>query len=249
MESDYARGYRELYRRHWWWRAREELLVELIERTFAPRTDLRILDVGCGSGLFFDRLARFGTVVGVEPDRALAEAEPRHRDRIHAGELATFHADAPFDLVLMLDVLEHITDAADVLARALSLLRDDGRIIITVPAFRALWTHHDVLNRHVTRYSRPDLAALVRGAGGRIDSMRYFFHWTFPAKLAVRLLERVRGPAGPERIPSAPVNRALYRLSRLEQRLAGPLHLPFGTSLLAVVTRAATAAGNAAAAP
>jgi SAM-dependent methyltransferase len=234
MDPSYASAYRELYQEHWWWRAREELLVEVIRREFGARNDLRILDVGCGPGLFFERLQEFGTVTGVELDQGLAEADPRFRELIHVGDLASLPPHEGLDLILLLDVLEHIHDARAVLARAMQMLGRDGRIILTVPAFMALWTSHDDINHHVTRYTRQSLRDLISRTGGRPHSISYFFHWTVLGKLLVRLRERLRGPGAPERVPLAFVNRALYFASRMEQRLLTPLRPPFGTSLLAV---------------
>jgi SAM-dependent methyltransferase len=238
MDPAYARSYRMLYEQHWWWRAREELLVDTIRKVAGGRRDLRILDVGCGSGLFFDRLGEFGTTLGVEPDPLLATADARHRDRIHIGDLSTLPPNDGFDLILFLDVLEHMESPEPALAHALSMLHHGGRAVITVPAFQLLWSSHDEINHHRRRYTASSLTGLIRSAGGRVERVRYFFHWTFPVKLGVSLLERIRGPGGPERLPPDLLNRSLYALSRLEERLLGPLRLPFGTSLLAICSKA-----------
>jgi SAM-dependent methyltransferase len=234
MDPEYARSYRELYERHWWWRAREDLLVETLRGLYGGRCNLKILDVGCGSGLFFSRLSEFGTAVGVEPDPLLAEADTRHRDRIHAGDLSTLPAGDAFDLILLLDVLEHIDAPETDLARAFSILKSGGLALVTVPAFQLLWSSHDEINHHKRRYTASSLTDLIRGAGGHVHWVRYFFHWTFPAKLCIRLLEKLGVGGGSERVPPHNVNRALYTISRLEQRAVGPLHLPFGTSVMAV---------------
>jgi SAM-dependent methyltransferase len=241
MRSEYAEGYAELYRRHWWWRAREEYLVGILRRYLTSRSSYRILDVGCGAGLFFDRLSEFGTVCGVETDATMKTGRPEIDDRIHWGTLESFHADSTFDAVLMLDVLEHLADPLPPLRRALGLVANRGVLVVTVPAFRSLWTSHDDLNEHFERYTKRTFGELLRTAGWKVEMLQYFFHWTFPAKLAVRLVEAVR-PArdgAPElpRIPPEPLNQTLFLLSRLEQRLLAPLGLPLGSSLLAVATR------------
>ena len=59
--------------------------------------------------------------------------------------------------------------------------------LITVPAFTALWTHHDDLNRHVTRFTRGTLTPVAAAAGLAIQSSEYLFHWLFAAKLVERL--------------------------------------------------------------
>lgn len=233
MQQDYGRAYRTLYLHHWWWRAREAWLLDALRRRSPASGALTILDVGCGDGLLFDRLAAFGTVEGVEPDARLLTPDGPHRARIHVQPFdASFQPGRRYDLILFLDVLEHLRDPAAALRHALALLAPAGRIVVTVPAFRALWTGHDVLNEHVTRYDRRSFAALAAQAGMRIDETRYFFHWTAPVKLVSALTERaVRRTPRPPRVPAAPVNRTLYAFSRLEQLVLGPLSLPFGSSL------------------
>ena len=242
MDPEYARRYRELYERHWWWRARERLVLETVRRYWRPGRRA-ILDVGCGDGLLFDRLAEFGDAWGVESDASLVSPDNPHRDRIHVGPFdATFQPGRRYGLVLMLDVIEHLPDPAAALRHAAALLEPDGILVATVPAFRVLWTTHDVLNHHFTRYARRDFTMLVRTAGLDMVRARYFFHWVFPAKLGLRLLEAVRHPQpAPPGVPPVWINEPLYLLSRLEQRLVTPLRPPFGSSLLAVAR--ATARG------
>jgi SAM-dependent methyltransferase len=241
MRSEYAEGYAELYQHHWWWRAREEYLVDVLRRRLPSGRSSRILDVGCGAGLFFERLSEFGSVRGVETDTTMRTGRPEIDDRIHWGTLESFPGDPRFDAVLMLDVLEHLADPLPLLRRALAMIADRGMLVATVPAFRSLWTSHDDLNEHFERYTKRTFGELLSRGGWRVEMLRYFFHWTFPAKLAVRLVEsvRLRKDRAPEppRIPPKPLNRALYLLSRLEQRHLVPVGLPFGSSLLAVATR------------
>jgi SAM-dependent methyltransferase len=243
MHSEYAQSYSELYGRHWWWRAREEYLVSVLRRHLPEYRPCRILDVGCGAGLFFRRLAEFGSVHGIETDATLKTGVPEIDDRIHWGTVESFRPESSFDAVLMLDVLEHLADPVPPLRRALDLVGNRGVLVATVPAFPLLWTSHDVLNEHVRRYTKRTFGELLRQAGWRVDALHYFFHWTFPAKLAVRVAESVgfgrsETPALP-RIPPRPLNRVLYRLSRFEQRHLGSWRLPFGSSLLAVASRRA----------
>jgi 2-polyprenyl-3-methyl-5-hydroxy-6-metoxy-1,4-benzoquinol methylase len=241
MRADYALAYRELYHKHWWWRAREDFLAETLRRRLAEGQGNRVLDIGCGGGLFFSRLREFGDVRGVEVDVSMKTGNPSIDDRIFWGRLEDYRPPAPFSLVLLLDVLEHLPDPLATLRRAVALLGDDGILVATVPAFRLLWTRHDELNEHITRYTKRSFRALFDEAGCRIEVLQYFFAWTFPAKLAVRAVERVRRPTGQDslpRVPADPVNRALYGLSRLEQRVVGGW-APVGSSLLAVATKAA----------
>jgi len=242
MEQAYARQYAELYRRHWWWRAREHLIVDVLTHLRPAVRWGTILDVGCGDGLFFDRATQFGEVEGVEPDASLVSPEGPYRARIHIGPFdESFQPRKRYSLVLMLDVLEHLADPAAALRHAASLLAPDGILLVTVPAFNLVWTNHDELNRHLTRYTRATLRRLADAVGLRVTHMWYFFHSLFLAKLAVRLWEAVlpRSPAPPG-LPPRWINGALYALARGEQRLLGRLSLPFGSSLM-LIARPGTA--------
>jgi SAM-dependent methyltransferase len=232
MRDDYAKTYRQLYEQHFWWRAREALVLRELERLSRRIGHERILDVGCGDGLLFPQLERFGTVEGIEPFAPLSD--DRKHLPIHCRPFDdSFRPSEPYSLILMLDVLEHLQQPAGALRHALRLLEPEGSILITVPAFMLLWTAHDDINQHQIRYTRPSFAALSRDAGLELRELRYFFHWSFFAKLAVRAREQLSpGVPQPERVPAEPINRMLLGLSLAEQRL--PLRLPFGSSLLAI---------------
>lgn len=236
MRADFAAVYGRLYAEHWWWRAREDVILGWLRR-LAPASGFRnILDVGCGDGLFFDRLREFGEPWGVELDAGLVTDAGRRKGHIHVGPFdATFEPGVSFGLILMLDVVEHLADDVAAIRRALTLLAPGGLVIITVPAFRVLWTAHDDMNRHLVRYTRRTFARVAEQAAFRILHARYLFQWTFPAKLLVRLKEHMLTPAArPPALPPPWLNRALYRLTRLEEATWGRLPLPFGSSLLVV---------------
>ncbi|HET9399472.1 MAG TPA: class I SAM-dependent methyltransferase [Candidatus Acidoferrales bacterium] len=239
MEQDYAKSYRELYFRHWWWRARERFVLEEIARLGLPSAGNEILDVGCGDGLFFDELSKFGNVEGVEPDRSLISEDGPQAARIHCGPFdESFHRVKKYNLILMLDVLEHLRDPVAAVRRAISLLAENGAILITVPAFRSLWTNHDTLNHHVTRFTKSTFSAVARQAGLGVETMRYFFHWLFPLKFVQRMLEMVSGSA--PKLPSIPgpaASRIFYAISRIEQRAGRAAPAPFGSSLLVIGRR------------
>lgn len=233
MDPDYAARYRDLYRHHWWFRAREELIVAELRRLRPARGWGRILDVGCGDGLFFPRLQEFGEVEGVEPDPAMRSGASG--SRIHAGPFETFRPGRRYSLILMLDVVEHVRDAVGFVRHALAILEDEGTLLLTVPAFRILWTTHDLLNRHLTRYTKRSFRRVANQAGMRVDRMQYFFHALFLAKLAVRMFEAVTGARPePPRVPGRALNRAAYLVSRTEQAILGRVPVPLGSSLLAV---------------
>jgi hypothetical protein len=101
-----------------------------------------------------------------------------------------------------------------------------------------LWTNHDVLNHHFTRYTKSAFRKLAQLAGLYIQEEQYLFHWTCPAKLGVRALERLLHlKPTPAAVPVRPINEALYWLSRVEQETLSVLPVPCGSSLIVVGTK------------
>ena len=234
MDARYAAAYPDLYRGHWWWRAREDILLAHIHTLLKGTDEARILDVGCGAALFFDALEPLGRVEGLESDRTAVERSGKWKTRVTIGELDdTYKPAAPYDLILMLDVIEHVRDPVPLLRRASEILTPTGRLLVTVPAFNWLWTSFDELNDHVTRYSAGQLSTTLDRAGLVALRMSYLFQSLVVPKLAVRVRESLVAsrPRVP-RIPPPALNQAVRLWCRLEHRLAG--WLPFGGSLLAV---------------
>ena len=239
MKESYAQQYAALYHGHWWWRSRERFLREVLRTLPLGPNPGPILDVGCGDGLFFDVLRAFGVPEGVEADAALISEQGRAAGPIHMGPFdETFRPGKRYRLITALDVLEHAADEAAFLGRARDLLTDDGVLVLTVPAFRWLWTHHDDVNHHRTRYTRRTLRPVAERAGLGILRLDYFFGWTVPVKLMVRLKEALL-PPGDEamRIPARPVNALLEGLCNAEHAISRRTGLLAGSSLLGVMTR------------
>jgi 2-polyprenyl-3-methyl-5-hydroxy-6-metoxy-1,4-benzoquinol methylase len=236
VQAVYAQRYRTLWERQWWWRSRESLLLATIGRLAGSIAIRRILDIGCGDGLFFDALSRFGEVDGLEPDASLLRHD-HWRSRIKVGSLGPgFQADGSYDLALMLDVLEHIEDDHGALTSARSAIRPGGALLVTVPALGWLWSRHDEANAHFRRYRPRSLRAVLNAAGFEVESIRYYFAWT----VVPMLLRRWLSPSGrgtsdyDVAIPPSPINRLLTAYTRVEHAVGRHLPWPVGSSLLAI---------------
>ena len=232
MDPQYGTYYRRLYEEHWWWRMRERWVLDAIRRANPGSGWRNILDVGCGDALFFDRLAEFGNVEGIESDRHLVSENNPHRPKIHIGPFDdSFQPTKRYGLILMLDVLEHLQNPRAALGRLASLLEPGANLIITVPAYKLVWTNHDDLNHHFTRYTKGSLFPLLHASGLAVLESAYWFQWTFPVKLAQRLLEKTfqLPPANPS-IPGRSLNTLLMRFCAMEHAILTPLGIPFGTS-------------------
>jgi SAM-dependent methyltransferase len=246
VQTHYAQRYRTLWERHWWWRSRQAWLLGWIRRLHRRSPRRRILDVGCGDGLFFEALGRFGAVEGLEPDAGVL-TDPRWRPRIRVAPLGPdLRVEEPYDLILLLDVLEHIADDVAALAAARRALRPGGHVLVTVPALPWLWSRHDEANQHHRRYGPRSLRRALRQAGFAVETVRFFFAWTVAPLLVRRLLAPPGAGAADYdvAIPPPALNRALTALSRCDHALGRIVPWPLGSSLLAIARRDFTAEGT-----
>ena len=228
----------EIDRDHWWFVGRRKILTALLER-FRPKAGpLRILEVGCGTGSNIAMLQAFGTVDAIEPDdHARAFSETRTGLSIMGGYLPNVPLeDGRYDLIVLLDVLEHIPDDLGALEALRTKLAPGGRLVLAVPAIPALWSAHDVAHHHQRRYTARSLAAVVQRAGYRPIHRTAFNSLMLPAIVAVRMLNKLRGREGgdDDKIPAAPLNRLLGTLFGAERYAAVRGLLPVGVSLALV---------------
>jgi SAM-dependent methyltransferase len=220
--------------RHWWFTGRRAILRSLISRLKLPRS-ARIVEIGCGTGGNLDMLAAFGRVSAMEADdgaRAIAREKTAGRFEIRAGrcpEEIPF-PQRSFDLVCLFDVLEHIEEDVATLQAVGALLAPGGHAVLTVPAYRWLWSAHDEFLHHKRRYSAGELRYKVDAASLRVSELSYFNTLLFPLAAAARLL-KLNGTA----VPARPINRLFHAVFSAERFLVGRLPLPFGVSLVAVL--------------
>jgi 2-polyprenyl-3-methyl-5-hydroxy-6-metoxy-1,4-benzoquinol methylase len=238
--------------RHWWYRGRRRIVLGVLERAGVRGEGVALLDAGCGSGRMLDDLARYGHARGIDSEALGVDAA---RGRGHDVCLARVeelpYERASFDVVTCLDVIEHTPDDVRTLAELRRVTRPGGSLVLTVPAYPALWSRHDELNHHFRRYSRRALRRAAAGAGWHVEYETHFNGvYLLPAAL-VRLALRLR-PDAQQRSELALTPASLDRLLELPLRLEAALiargaSLPAGLSLLAVL-RAPAAASVASAA-
>ncbi len=236
MDPRYAAAYPELFAHHWWWRARERFLLRRIAKILPADGRRRILDVGCGDGLLLDHLGPWGAAEGVESDATTLSPSAAKR-KIHLGPFdASYRPSAPFDLVLFLDVLEHLPDPVVSLTRARELLTPGGQVFISVPAFESIWTTHDDLNHHHRRYTTAMLREEASRTGLTITWARYGFLAVGMAKVLVRLKEQlVTSAPKPPALPPAPLNALARAVAEVDLAVGEVIPYPFGSSLFAVL--------------
>ena len=240
MERSVYREMAELDQRHWWYRARRDVLADLIRRYAEPPADARILEIGCGTGHNLEMLKMFGDVDGLELDEeARTIAEQRLGRSVMSAPLPELAgvSDRAYDLIAALDVIEHIDDDSAALTAIAAKLKPGGKFVMTVPAHQWMWSAHDIVNHHKRRYSKSSLKRLVEGSPLKLDKLGYFNSLLFPLAVAERLSSKLRGKDDADvKLPPRPLNAALETVFRAERHLVGRLPLPPGLSLFAVAS-------------
>ncbi len=172
--------------RHWYYRSKAAALRRLVG-PLAPR---KLLDVGAGSA-FCSRhlLAHTDARSALCVDTGYAA----DRDDSEAGKPVLYRRDCgptDCDLVMMMDVLEHVDDDRGLLRHYAALVPSGAHFLVSVPAFDFLWSGHDVFLEHKRRYRLPGIEAAVREAGLQVVRGAYYFGLVFPLAAAVRLAQR-----------------------------------------------------------
>ncbi|MBI5642859.1 MAG: class I SAM-dependent methyltransferase [Deltaproteobacteria bacterium] len=237
----------ELESHHWWFVARREIILRQIRANLPQKANNSVLDVGCGTGIMLEYLKEFGDVRGMDFSAdAVNYSNLRLKGAVEVkqggltGKLP--YKENTFNLITLLDVIEHIDDDRKALKAAFRILKPGGTLVCTVPAYMFLWSGHDVLNHHKRRYTSRELGEKVAGAGFRIEKITYFNSLLSPAVFLARCLvpaSKRLEPKSDFKTYAGPINSTLKNIFLLEKNLLNFLSFPFGVSLLCVAKKGA----------
>ena len=221
---------------YWWWIGKREIVKGIINRL---NSDFRtVLDVGCGTGLNLNYLKHYGTVIGLDFSKeALNFCKLRAAENlIQADAEKVPFKDDTFDLIIALDLLEHLDDR-DVLKEFYRVLNPNAYLIATVPAFNFMWSKHDEALHHKRRYNKAQLKDALKSNGFIIEKISYWNFFLFLPIVAMRLIKRsVKSEeieTDAKRLPNI-VNAFLTSLLKIEEYLILRVNLPVGISLVCV---------------
>ncbi len=221
---------------HWWYRARRDILADYLTRYGALPKDAKILEIGCGTGHNLPMLAEFGEIDAIEIDPAAREiASERLGKPVGAAPLPELPGvpRKHYDLIAVLDVVEHIEDDVAALKAMADCLAPGGKILIAVPAHAWLWSAHDVVNHHHRRYSKATLQAAIETSGLKSEKLGYFNSLLFPLAAAARIAGRMTGRDDSDDSPPPKLVNALFeKIFRLERHLVGRVPMTPGVSIV-----------------
>jgi SAM-dependent methyltransferase len=227
---------------HWWFAGRRLILESFLEQIFQKskikNQKSKILDVGCGTGANLEMLAKFGEASGVDVSHdALEFCRKRGLTSVKHGLAESLpFADAEFDLVTALDVVEHLDDDVAGLKEMRRVLKKDGRALIFVPAFMFLWGVQDDVSNHRIRYTKKQITERLRQAGFEIERATYANITFFAPILAGRTIMKLTGikPESENNVNISALNGVLGQFFGAERFWLKNFNFPFGVSIVVV---------------
>lgn len=237
MEKQLYKKFYEIQSKHWWFRAKKDIIFDVIAQLNLS-TKLDILDVGCGSGLMLLDLSKIGKVYGMDS----SVEGLQFCKEIYSGRLELCHlpenvpySNNSFDLITMLDVLEHIDDDLNSLVSVRNLLKRGGILILTVPANMSLWSNFDVINHHKRRYEFKELTDIVEKSGFKVMKISYYNSFLYPLVIFKRKINNIFNLKSDDlKIPPKFINNILFNIFKSEKYILRNMRMSFGTSLIMI---------------
>ncbi len=253
MQTEQFQLHADIEDRHWWFVGRRQIMRRLARAVLPPSPRATVIDVGCGTGANIGSLADDYRCVGIDTSaEAIGRARPRF-PKVHflqgraPADLGPLMGEAR--LVLLMDVLEHVSDDFALLSELLAAAAPETHFLVTVPADPALWSEHDESFGHYRRYDRSRLEMVWAGLPVSTRLVSYFNARLLPVVRMVRARNRRRGHAAGAVgtdfwLPSRPLNFLLQTILAGESRrllavLQGRRQRGYaaGASLVAILRR------------
>ncbi len=207
--------------RHWWFVARARIIRQILQEIVGDDDKRMIVDVGCGTGGMVNFLADDFRFLGLDlSETAISKAKTLYPGRSFKSGDVQDHINSlknETSVFLLMDVLEHIKNDKMFLHDLIEALPDGGKILITVPARKVLWSQHDETAHHFRRYELEDFKNLWAGLNVNPICVSYFNARLYPLVRLVRFLSsRLKLTWGKDKtdfaVPPAFINRLLIAI-------------------------------------
>ncbi len=242
MDRSFYKNYFKIEKEHWLMKIRRTIVQDSLDRYLgkAPK-HTKLLDFGCGSGIFVEELEKAGfDAHGVD----ISDEAVRFGALQGIKNLSTIDShkinfpDNTFDVVLSMDVLEHLEDEEWALKEIERILKPNGIFVVMVPAYMFLWGVQDEVAHHYRRYTKGTLLKVVNGTT-KLKTIRstYFNTFLFAPIAVVRLLSRlfkIKGRESDFDLNSPMLNKILFSIFNFERTILKKINYPFGVSILAL---------------
>lgn len=234
---------------HWWLRGHHIIVRSLIKKYLSNQRIIKganCLDIGCSGGYGLDFLKEFGRPYGFDISfEGLSFYKQRDYVMAKADATRIPFKDKTFDVILLLEVAEHVEDDRLLFREIHRITKDSANIFVMVPVYNILWGSHDVKYLHKRRYSKRGFISLIESSDMTIKSMTFMHPHLFIPLLLLRLFDRMMSKqkmgARDDFISLGKVlDSLLFYTVMLENMLIQKVSFPFGICLFAVVQKKGT---------
>jgi len=235
----------EIEQSHWWFKGKRRIIFSQLGKFLVNKKNLRILDVGCGTGIIIKNFQKYGEVVGIDIESiALRFCLKRGIKNLACASVANlpFKSNS-FDVVGVFDVLYHKEVKNDVAAmkELFRVLNPKGILILTDSADMKLWSRHDAAAHARERYTIPKMSSRLCSAGFKIEKTTYFNTLLYPVIMIVRKIDNALNKKSHVKSnikkTNVLLNKILYFIFVLESYLINFFNLPFGVSILVIARK------------
>lgn len=235
--------YQDLYQleeKHWWHIAKRQAIDHLVKR-YLKVTPAKILDIGCGTGQNINYLSKFGQVYGVDNSpQAIKYCKSRNLLNVRlANSDQTGYPKSTFDMITLLDVLEHLEED-QTLKEIYRILKPKGIFILTVPALTILWSQWDIVLHHRRRYTKTSLTEVLKKNNFKIKKIYYLYSFLFLPALVIRFTKSFFYKdfyPSDFRLSWPVINHLGLLLAKIEQLILKIYQPPIGTSIVCVAEK------------
>lgn len=239
MQRKFYKDLYDLEDKHWWHKNKRSVVLKLINQFVAVKEKkLRILDIGCGTGKNLEDMRGLGSAVGIDISKeAIKFCRKRGLKNVAVGSsYETNFKKSSFQVSTLLDVLEH-TDDKKTLEELHRVLKPDGFLVITVPAFKFLWSKWDDVLKHKRRYTKSSLRQVLENNGFTVLKISYMYSFLVLPALVIRLIKSKQyknNYPSDFQLSNPLLNSFFLGLAKLEYFFSAVLPIPFGTSLVCI---------------
>ncbi len=229
---------------HWWYLARRSMLRWGLKKHLNVSIPLKILDLASACGDNFSVCREYGQAYGIDiSEHSIRYCKDKNINTMVMGDVQVIpFAKGVFDAVVAFDVFEHLKRDVDAMREVGRILRPDGVLLVNVPAFMALYSHHDKSFDHLRRYTISEINIKLNAAGFRVQYYTYWSFFIFPAVYVQRRIlgRKKRSQAKSDFHLSIPkyIEHIFSILSRIEfLAMSNGFSFPFGVSLYCIALK------------
>lgn len=238
MKEEHYQEMSDFEKKYWWHVGRRAIFFGLLNKYFSIARQKRILDFGCGTGGNYELLNKYGEVIGVDNSQDALDHYCKKDQNLILMKTSKIPLEDRFvDVVTAFDVLEHIENDNETVKEFYRVLKEGGKVFITVPAYNFLWSDHDEILGHYRRYGATDLKNKFEKEGFKMSKISYVVCLIFPLIFVYRIYRKViknkKKKTSYVLFPKF-INDIFIIIMKIEAKFIRRINLPFGCSVVAI---------------